>query len=233
VYYLREFWIPLLLFLAATALTFVASYSGLLWRRAMLSAAVIMFALAILVFIWEDPVRGPFAYLVHPRATDKFTVWAGVGFDVPYKELGKGFNLSRLIGLKPKGASHEPFELWLQKNWPIGWRLKLKAYSVQGDLLLSFDEQVIQYQGPGTDLNYDDKALEFIISENGYPAFQLVFAGDGDVYINANLASADGKTATIMNGEKMRVVPTNKLTPEMVSKRIFKYPSYIHKGERI
>ena len=85
---LKDFWFPFLLFLAGIPLAVFGSYMEGNGRRVMFTLTAVMAFAAILSFIWGDPVRGPFANQVHPRAPENFKFQAGVTCTFPIKQLG-------------------------------------------------------------------------------------------------------------------------------------------------
>src|SRR5271157_5610452 len=110
---LREFWFPILLFLSSIAAGLFAVYVGKTRRRVMIGASVILFAVAVLAYSWGDPVRGPFTYLVHPRADDKFMFHAGFTTRFPFKRLSEGIDFSRVIRFNQPESGKQPLELWV------------------------------------------------------------------------------------------------------------------------
>jgi hypothetical protein len=230
---LREFWFPVLLFLSSIAAGLFAVYSGKAWRRAMTLAAVFLFVFSVIAYFFGDPVRGPFTYLTHPNSDDKFTFHAGVAAQFPFKQLGEGIDFSQVVTFKESDGTKQPLYLWIKKTWPFGWQVKAKLYNgKESRLILDFDEKKINYITPDADLNYDDRAIELVGNRDYLPVFQLVFAENDDVYVNAFILTPDRKEALIMDGSILKRLPADTLQPKDLPQRLFKYPSYSHPRER-
>lgn len=75
---LRDFWFPLLLGAAGLPTLFFSSSAIGNARRVMLTITIVCFFLAILSYIWGDPVRGPFANIIRPHDSESFLVVSGV-----------------------------------------------------------------------------------------------------------------------------------------------------------
>lgn len=224
-YMLREFWFPVLLSIAGIASGLWGAYSEGNERRMLLSFMALIWFLAFLSYIWGDPVRGPFAGITHPKASDKFRFHAGATAAFNLKDLSNGIDFSKVIKMP-----NDPIELRVSRTWWAGWEYDITLKSVESDIKINNKKRLIRNLPTDWDYNADDHAIE-IVDANLNPVFQLIQASDFDIYLNAILMSND--TVTIMNGEKLifnlpkRLLSTNGLT------RIFKYPSYMNKGERL
>jgi hypothetical protein len=221
----------MLLFFAACALAVALFiwHGARWWRRSMVTATVTLTTLAILSYIGGDPVRGPFAYLVHPHAKDTFTFHAGVQSTFPMKQLSDGYDFSRVISF---GGPYQAIELWIQKRWPFRWRIKAKLV-VNNRTVFEFDDREIKSIDPSADVNYDDTALELVVV--GKPVFQVVMSDDSDIYVNAVLKierEVGVYDAVILNGDVVRVIPLQALTDADFPRPLFRYPAYSHRGKR-
>lgn len=197
----------------------------------MLGLAVVFAALGVLFFIYGDPVRGPFTYLIRPHAKDKITFHAGLHTEVPYKKIADGYDFTQFIRFNQPQSGEQPLRLWIQKTWPWGWHVKATLFAGKDTPALIFDDKEIKYIMPGADVNYDENAIEFVMPPIGnYATFQLIFAADDNIYVNAMLGNP--QEANIMNGDELFVGPISAVKPSDLPKRIFKYPSYAHRGQR-
>jgi len=80
-------------------------------------------------------------------------------------------------------------------------------------------------------VNYDDYAFEMVTSTRE-PQFQFVIAKDyGRVYLNTRLFA--DKEALILKAGLSASIPIGEANqPQYKLDRIFKYPSYLHQGDR-
>lgn len=80
-------------------------------------------------------------------------------------------------------------------------------------------------------MNYDDYAFE-VVGPSKSPMIQLVIAKDYSmVYLNARL-TGDKQTLILKHAELSILGPEAAKNPRYNLDRIFKYPSYMHEGER-
>src|SRR5437667_27110 len=152
---LRDFWFPALLFLSAAALALAAMY-GRIWRRFMLAAAIILAALGAISFVVGDPVRGPFAHLIHPHAKDTITFHAGMSRIVATKQLSDGYDFSDVIKFE---GFPQPLQLRIQKSWSFRWRVTLRLVQ-DNTAILDVEHNEVRHIDSYLDVNHDDKALE-------------------------------------------------------------------------
>ena len=130
----------------------------------------------------------------------------------------------------------------LQIEQPIHTTLPISTY-VEGDTLyadvavrgatgnaVELQHNVVKAIPAGWDYNYNDYALE-IVSDNQFPVYQFIYERPNHIKINgifltneALVRVWDGGIDAIRNDEKEA-----KLPPRL--KRIFKYPSWQHRGE--
>lgn len=222
---LREFWFPILLTLAGTALGIAGGYSEGIPRKVWLTIAGVIWFVAFLTYLWGDPVRGPFHGLTNPTASDRFNLHAGGTAIFPINELSTGVDFSRAI----RFGNSSPISLRVSRTWWSGWEYKI-SLRLGPQQTVELTNSKIDGLPPGWDFNNDDKSVEIVLPD-GQPIFQLIQSSDYDVYINAMLDSGPGRY-TILNGNTLllNVDETerlqNKLTP------IFKYPRYRNRGER-
>jgi hypothetical protein len=230
--YLKDFWFPVFLFLSASALALAAMYAGDNWRRIMLSVAVLLFAVALLVFIWGDPVRGPFANMFRSHDAKEFTLKAGVNCVSPVADLARGIDFSHCASFGPPGR--EPFEVWIRKTWWSGLVVKVRLKDDQGNVLLVFDNRKLEYgSGSSGDVNHDEYAFEIVDSTKS-PQFQIVIAKDySTIYINARIPRNKDAVLVMRDNRVDFWVPLPEANkPQYKLDRIFKYPSYVHESER-
>jgi hypothetical protein len=220
----RDFWFQILLDLAGAAVGFLSISAEGTPRRVWASAAVVLFALAAISYIWGDPVRGPFAKLVHPRTGDTFWLHAGVAVGFPVTQLKNGIDFSRAVSMPG-----QPIRLWVSRRWWSGWRYNLTAMGPNNVPVLQFTNDSIQVIPSGWQLNADDWAVE-VVDEHLLPRLQVIQASDYDVYVNVVLYSAT--QAIVLKDDRLEMKPTNALTGDDFPNRMFKYPAYAHRGER-
>lgn len=112
--------------------------------------------------------------------------------------------------------------------------MKVTIMGDGGKPILVFDNQKLQYNPASNfDVNYDDYAFE-IVDDTRSPEFQLVIAKDySTIYVNARLYYSDN-AVTVMkdDGIFFRISLPEANKPKYKLDRVFKYPSYIHQGER-
>jgi hypothetical protein len=221
---LMNFVVPFSLTLASLLpLFFAGSLTGN-GRRAMLTATATLLFIAVLSFIWGDLVRGPFANLTSPRSATNFVFQAGIGCVFPVSQLKDGIDFGQCIEF-----GNKPIQLWIQKTWWSGLKIKASLYDAPNDPVFVFDNNQIQYVKSGGDVNSDDYALE-LVGPTREPAFQVVIAKDySAIYVNALLRSTTD--VMIMRGRELSMKPIGDFRPEDKLDRIFKYPSYLHQGE--
>jgi hypothetical protein len=223
---LRDFWFPALLALAGIIPGILANYTAGNARRVMLTLTVFCVFIAIESYIWGDAVRGPFANLTHPRDRENFAFVAGVTCEYPLAHLKNGIDFSRCISMPG-----QPIELWVQKTWWSGLRVKLTLKGPNGVPVVVFENQKLQLFGSGVDVNYDDYTFE-LVGPTRSPEFQLVISKDYDkIYLNARISTGSGML--ILKDTSMRGMSFQDANrPENHLDRLFKYPSSIHQGER-
>jgi hypothetical protein len=107
--------------------------------------------LAWLSFVWGDSVRGPFAKLMHPKSQDTFTLHAGGAKRYPIRHLKDGIDFTGMISLPGN-----PIELRIQRTWWSGWSYKVAIKSERGDEAIKFNNNSIERNIPGWDINADD-----------------------------------------------------------------------------
>lgn len=152
---------------------------------------------------------------------------AGVGVVMPVSQLKDGVNFSKCC----IGLPGQPIELWVRKTWWSGLYVKFTLKGHGGKPMLIFDNKKIQYEDSAIDVNYDDYAFE-VVSPAKAPSFQLVIAKDySTIYINARLMSQNA--GLVLKNNRLALINPNEIDqPEYRLDRIFKYPSYVHQGER-
>jgi len=96
---LKDFWFPLLLALCGVPTLFLSNSASGTARRVMLTVTMAFLFAAILAYIWGDPVRGPFAFIVHPKSPEHFSLQAGIQCNYPVKQLSAGIDFSSCIGM--------------------------------------------------------------------------------------------------------------------------------------
>jgi hypothetical protein len=222
----RDFWVPFLFVIVGLIPALFAGSATGNARKAMLTWTAFFLFLAVLFYIWGDPVRGPFASLRRPHDATTFALRAGMACTFPVSELKDGIDLSRCIAIEGR-----PIELWIRKTWWSGLYVKLTLKGADDKPVLVFDNKSKLYVAEGLDLNYDDYAFE-VVDDKKSPAFQLVITEDySSIYVNARFISEKEALLLKDGGLKMREA-SQMNQPEMKLERIFKYPSYIHQGER-
>jgi len=228
---LKEFWFPFLLFLAGIPLVFVGLHMSGNGRRACFTISAFLVFVAIVSYIWGDPVRGPFAYLTNPKNPEKFVFHAGVTCGYPVKRLKDGIDFTNCIKF---GTGIQPIQLWVKKTWWSDLRIKMTLLGPGQKPILRYENGEISYIDPGFDLNHDEYALELVGSSNA-PVFQLVIAEDySAIYANAIISQNVQNTGVwVLKDNRLQGMPIQEANkPENRLDRIFKYPSYAHRGER-
>lgn len=221
---LRDFWFQILLAAAGFVSSLAAGYAEGNLRRVWWSVAIILWAAAPLSYIWGDPVRGPFARLLHPKSSDTFWLHAGVAVGFPVRQLKDGIDFSRAISLPGK-----PIELWIRRTWLSGWSYRVAVKSAAGERLIQFTETAIERIPPGWDMNADDNAIE-LVDQNGLPRLQIIQSGDYDVYLNTVLSG--DKQAMVFKDNRLEMKPSKALSRDDYPRRLFKYPSYANRTRR-
>jgi hypothetical protein len=224
---LREFWFPFLLAIVGVFPLFFAGSATGNGRRLMLTFTVIFMSLAVLSYIWGDPVRGPFANVVHPHDAKNFLFTVGaISCGFPVSQLKDGIDFSRCAAIPG-----QPISIWVKNTWWSGLYVKLMINGPDGKPVLIFDNKALQYGSGDFDVNYDDYAFEMVTSTRE-PQFQFVIAKDyGRVYLNTRLFA--DKEALILKAGLSASIPIGEANqPQYKLDRIFKYPSYLHQGDR-
>jgi hypothetical protein len=223
---LKDFWFPILLPAVGVIPIFFSGSDSGNGRRVMLTISVCVFFLAILTYIWGDPVRGPFAFVLRPSDSSQFTVSAGIRAVMPVSRLKDGIDLSNVVFVQG-----QPIELWIRKTWWSGLSVKLELRGQNGEPLFVLNDKKIQNATADVDVNYDDFALE-VVDATKEPAFQLVISKDySNIYVNARLIEP-GRAIVIKNGVFAIIEPGQLEDARYRLDRIFKFPSYAHQGER-
>ena len=223
---LKDFWFPFLLFVAGIALAIFGSYMEGNGRRVMFTLTAVLAFAAVLSFIWGDPVRGPFANLIHPKNVQNFSFQAGVTCIYPVKRLSEGLDFSQCISMPG-----QPIQLWVQKTWWSGLKVRMTLTGPGNHAILVYDGKEIKYLDAGFDLNHDDYALE-LVNATRAPIFQLIVAEDhSTIYMNAILYQNNAEM--VLKDRRLQTMPIQEASlPENKLDRIFKYPSYAHNGVR-
>lgn len=191
---LREFWFPIMLTLVGMAFGGIAMATSENGRRVMWSFTALCWFLAILTWIWGDPVRGPFAKLVHPHSKDDFSIHSGAIMHFPIRELAEGIDFAKLISFT-QGTN--PVRLKIRKTWWTGTQYSL-ALEGEGQLYTVLEDNKVGTLPVGCDVNWDDNALE-VINAGGSVIIQVIQDGDQDIYVNTVMYSQDGNTALVLN----------------------------------
>jgi hypothetical protein len=225
---LKDFWFPFLLFLSGTAIGFLGLNMTGNARRVVLSFAALLAFLAVLSFIWGDPVRGPFALMVHSDTPDTFRFQAGaVACGYPLKSLADGLDFSHCMGIPGK-----PIQLWVRKTWWSGLQIRLTLMGTGNQPLLIYDGKQIKHMDANFDLNHDDYALE-LVSPSRAPLFQLIISEDYNiVYVSALISVEPNTVIVIKEGVLANLAIAEAMKPQYKLDRLFKYPSYTHQGMR-
>ena len=222
---LKEFWFPLLLFLAGIPLAFFGSYMEGNGKRVMFTLTAALTFVAVLSYIWGDPVRGPFANLIR-KNVENFSFQAGITCIYPVKRLSEGLDFSHCIMMPG-----QPIQLWVKKTWWSGLDVDLTLMGAGNNPILVYQGKQVQYLEPGFDLNHDDYALE-LVSNSRAPLFQLIVAKDySTIYLNAIISGTNG--VTVLKDRSFQGMTFQEAAlPENKLERIFKYPSYVNLGVR-
>lgn len=224
---LKDFWFPFLLFLAGIPLVFVGLSMSGNGRRVCWTISALLVFLAVLSFIWGDPVRGPFAYLTNPKNPEEFAFQAGITCHFPVKRLKDGISFSNCMGLPGP-----PIQLWLKKTWWSGLDVRMTIMGPNENVVLQYADAKVKSLDSDFDLNHDDYAIE-VVNERRAPLFQLLMDEDyAEVYVNAILYQENGMVFVLKDRSFQRMTVQEANKPENKLDRIFKYPSYAHHGER-
>jgi hypothetical protein len=216
----------MLLGLAGLVIAIPTLYAEPNIRRWGWTAVLLCYFAAILSYIWGDPVRGPFANLIHLKSPERFDFQAGVTCGFPIKKLAEGIDFSQCISIPG-----EPIKLWVRKTWWSGLQVQLSVVGPGKQNILVYSNKELKYLAPDADFNHDDYALEFVAPSRA-PFLQLVLAEDyTTVYLNTILRSAT--SVMILKDNRLLILPPEEAKkPENKLDRIFKYPSYDHAGMR-
>lgn len=221
---LRDFWFPILLFVAGCFVSLTSLYAGGNPRRVILSVAACLGFLGVLSYIWGDPVQGPFARLLRPSAPETFHLHAGVTVGFPVQQLKDGINFSRAVSIPG-----QPIELWLRRTWWSGWQYRVVAKGPGGQPVISFTHESVMVIPPGWDVNSDGHAVE-VVDGNRLPRLQVVQDGEYNVYVNTVLVGP--LQSMVFKDDRLEMKPTNALTPQDFPATLFRYPSYANRGRR-
>jgi hypothetical protein len=221
--WLRDFWFPMALTVAGIVAGVAATYSEGIPRRLWWSGTVIALAIAVLSYIWGDPVRGPFAKLLDPKSSDDFTLHAGIPIMFPIAQLKDGVDFSDVIGLQ-----NDPIHVRVSRRW-----LGSMRYDIRLSTGLALTNDTVKGLPRGWDINADDNGVE-VVDAHGEPMFQLVQTSNYDVYITAVLWANDRKSVTMVNNNAILIgYPAGRLTANDFPKPIFKHPAAINRGKRL
>jgi len=225
----KDFAFPGLLALFGAAVSIVSVYMGTegTARRLWWTVAATCVYLAVISYIWGDPVRGPFYGLVHPKKPDTFTVHAVGRANFSIKQLSRGIDFSQVIKLP-----NRPVKFVARRTWWAGWNCDLSIAVLGEDVELMHHNEVSSNLPPQFDLNFDDRAIEVIEKDNEKPFLQIIQDGDYDIWINTMLVSDSGKGVIITKNGAMRTKAVGDLQDSDFPKRLFKYPSYANRGRR-
>lgn len=226
---LKEFLFPLLLAAASTVPGVIALYSGDYARRWFWTLTLFLLFLSALVFIWGDPVRGPFYRLANKQPANSFVVHGAANMKFSFRDLTRGLDITQQ-GFKIGG---NPVTIFVQRTWLFGWRFDI-SMNVGGKTFNIIQGSQIGELPPGWDLNHDDAAIE-VVNENGLPILQIITRSDYDIYINLVVIGVD-RTLIINNtspqGGRISQRPTSLLRKEYLPSLLFRYPSYSHFRQR-
>ena len=112
--------------------------------------------------------------------------------------------------------------------------MRVKLKDDQGNVLFVFDNKKLQYApSPGYDVNSDEFAFEVVDSTRS-PQFQIVVAKDySTIYVNARIPRNKDALMIMKDNRVDFWVPLPEANqPQYKLDRIFKYPTYLHEGER-
>ena len=210
---LRDFWFQILLAAAGAVSGLATTYAEDNPRRLAWTIAIILWASAALSYVWGDPVRGPFAKLLHPRSSDTFWLHSGVAVGFPVRQLKDGIDFSRAISLPGS-----PIELWIRRTWWSGWSYKVAVKSASGERVIQFSDKATERIPPGWDMNADEDAVE-VVDYNGLPRLQIIQAGDYDVYLNTVLSGEN--QAMVFKDNRLEMKASNMLTRDDYPRRLF------------
>src|SRR2546428_2554243 len=154
---LREFWFPALLALASVLPGFAAMHTEGNAKRVLWTLTAFIWFLAFGSYQWGDPVRGPFAKLIHPRSNDTFWLHAGVAVGFPVRKLSEGIDFSHVINLPG-----QPIELWIKRTWWSGWKYRVGLRSTSGTYVIKLTNTSIEQLPSGWEANFDNNAIEVV-----------------------------------------------------------------------
>jgi hypothetical protein len=224
---LRDFWFQILLALVGVVISLAGLNMVANGRKALFSLGAFVFFLAVLSFIWGDPVRGPFSGLLRPSSKSEFEFHAGATCVFPIKQLSEGIEFGQCIDIPGN-----PVRLRIQKTWWSGTKISARILDRQGQVVLEFDGNQIKQISEPADVNYDDFALE-MVNNNRKPILQVVISEDIEkIYVNALLFTSE--MAIVIKDDLLASLTREQAkSPFFNFKRIFKYPSYanLHRRE--
>lgn len=194
-------------------------------KRLWWSVLGVVWLIAWLSYVWGDPVRGPFAKMVHPHASEYFELHAGITLPFPINQLSKGIDLSDQFKIPG-----DPIQLYVRRTWWGGWKCNLKVRMAGNFVTIMQDNEVSDEVPSGWQVNFDDRAIE-VVDEKERPAIQIIQDGDYNIYINAVLQKQNGNML-ILNGKRLSGKRESDLLPTDFPKTLFKYPAYANRGIR-
>ena len=217
---------------AACVLAFAGALPGFYAIRLEWNARRIWFIvlwvllMALLSLVFSEPVRGPFAKLIHLHASDTFRVHAGLKMIYPLHKLKDGIDLSSAIRFPGK-----PIHLSIKRNWWSGWKCDLKLV-FKGDRVITVirDHKLSDPLPPGWDINFDDWAIE-VVDRQGHALLQVIQDRDYNVHVNAIVMNAEAQALILKDGT-FTVKSRDDLDANDFSTPLFQYPGYAHRGLR-
>jgi hypothetical protein len=223
---LKDFAFPFLLaFISLLPAWFALNAEGNA-KRLWFSVWLALIFIAVLSYIWGDPVRGPFARMIHPHAEDTFAIHAGGVTVLPIKMLSRGIDFSSAIKMKP-----QPIQLFVKRTWWGGWSCDLTILFNATRVTVMKHNEVSDQMPLQWDVNFDDHAIE-VVDNDGRPMIQVIQDGDYDIYVNAVL-NVNPNGVMIIKGNSLRTKALSKLTENDFPKPIFKHPAYANRGARL
>lgn len=226
---LRQFWFPLFLTTVGIGPLFFAGSATENTRKAMLTFSAFFLFLAVLSYLWGDPVKEPSAFITHPGSPEKFVFYAGVPCVFSVKALADGIDFSKCLRFEGQA---QPIELCVRKTWWSGLQVRLVLLGSADHPMVVFEGGGIAYLEEGYDLNHDNFALE-VITRSRAPIFQLVIAEDyEDVCVNALIGGGPNEVLVLKNRSFRCISPDHLVLRGNNLDRIFRYPSYMYPGVR-
>lgn len=223
---LKEFLFPVLLTLAGTMPGIAAGYADGITRKWLWTVTLVFWFAAGLSYIWGDPVRGPFYGLLQQKASEEFSLHAGINAKFPIRQLSAGIDFSRVVDMDMGGIN--PIKLKVSRTWWAGWKYDVRVEVLPGKHITLTNDAITGIP-IGWDFNGDEDAVE-IVNAHEEPVFQLIQSSDYDIYVNAFLKGK--QDFTIMNGARLLFRVDEVTAMEHRLRPIFRYPRYINRGIR-